>query len=274
MMADQRYEPMFIDEQVIRSVYDLDYCHRANGVNDDILKRYVIGSTAMRWNDWTEKPGYRSVFPPFVRVEEWADVAVPFSGFYESVHDALIDQTLERMMGDSDGDSIKEALEFANGDMDWGKVHLEYARAYASELLGDERHTFVRLHSPREYNFTTDRIFIKMPLNSLWKMYRLKEVQARLKEVAADLFTSRSGFHSFYDPDVTTWGSHLKWDANQWLAVLQSYLDVTIPVTTGTFDSECEEHLMERWVSNGNLDNLLWSSLSNPSKVEELLGEG
>jgi hypothetical protein len=82
---------------------------------------------------------------------------------------------------------------------------------------------FDDLSSPREYNFTTDRIFIKLHPDALSAMTTAVLVSPAGLEMfgarCAANFTSRDGFMSSYDPDYTTWGTTdtwgTTWDHNQ-----------------------------------------------------------
>ena len=81
--------------------------------------------------------------------------------------------------------------------------------------------TYESMESPREYNFTTDALYVTV--NDPALLYSLTDTP-KLNAVAAEFFTSRPGFHSFYSPLVDTWGELAEWDHNQLGALLTAYL--------------------------------------------------
>lgn len=159
---------------------------------------------------------------------------IPFDGFYNSVHDAAIDYALSSMFQDENGDETPIAhyvygitrKHGAQNAPHWQQVWNLYAAAFV-EYFSDEYDIplkFAELNSPREYNFTTDRVecvISRATVRALWR----KVDRARLTEVCAERHTSRSGFISFYSPDFTTWGSVDKWDANQVESLIIASID-------------------------------------------------
>lgn len=77
------------------------------------------------------------------------------------------------------------------------------------------------MKSPREYNFSTDALFVTV---NDPKLVLLRTRPSNLNTVAAEFFTSRPGFHSFYSPLVDTWGEITEWDHNQLGALLTACL--------------------------------------------------
>lgn len=158
---------------------------------------------------------------------------IPFSGFYNSVWDGEIDNCEEMAIENlkEDWDSVEgfEAVwddgvvyEILNANTDYRKMHEQIAEAYVG-LLADELNeefgfgvglTFKELNSPREYNFTTDRIFAEVDLSDIVRVYR-KVGRKAVAKIARIMFTSYDGFISFYPPDIRDWGSVRDWDHNQ-----------------------------------------------------------
>jgi hypothetical protein len=178
------------------------------------------------------------------------NILIPFAGFYESWHDANIDGALEQMLGDSSGSPIAGLMEHAwRGN--FAPTHAAYAAAYAEAFLDEFeiKGMFESMHSPREYNFTTDRLFCDVPDEEMQRIYA-EVPRATLDKFAAKRFTSRDGFSSFYSPDVDTWGALDGWDHNQLGCLLAAH------VGEG-FDQAKECDLMERWMGNGHLEDAL-----------------
>lgn len=195
--------------------------------------------------------------------------SIPFSGFYESLHDSEMDDTLNRMFSDrasgchSNDGLVNRAFEAC----DWQAVQVEYAQAYAENFaaqFGLKTLRFSELQSPREYNFTTDRIFCTIGRAELRRLRR-EVSRDTLAQVAAEYFTSRSGFYSYYSPDVSTWGKVDKWDLNQCGALLTAL--ARDKSSDGTFDHWAEHSLMESDRGNGCLDNMLDSNIKDIGRL-------
>lgn len=177
---------------------------------------------------------------------------IPFSGFYQSLHDAQLDDALEQMFSDRrTGTQVNSRLiNEAHSAVDWGFVHISYAWAYA-DAFADEfgvKLSFESLRSPKEYNFTTDRIFAEISEDEVRRLFDEADKQ-RLTEVAKDEFTSRSGFISFYDPNWRLWGDITCWDHNQVGTLLLSLVG-------DEFDEWAEVSLMSPAYENGRLETL------------------
>lgn len=185
---------------------------------------------------------------------------IPFSGFYETLHDAEIDSTLDRMLGDDCGDPFPGLMSHAwRGD--FSHAHNAYARAYAVRFLSEFKikGEFESMQSPREYNFTTDRIFCEIPADEIARI--LKETpRATLDACAAEWFTSRSGFISSYSPDVDDWGDVSSWDHNQCGCLIAAY--VHHKRDGEQFEDGEQFDLMESWFCNGCCDDALCECLT------------
>lgn len=185
---------------------------------------------------------------------------LPFAGFYGSSHDSNLDLALERLFSDrATGCHINQGLmNRAFDSIDWQMVHTKYASAYV-DAFADEFGIdlkFESLQSPKYYNFETDRIFCEISEDEVRRL--LLDVDlGDLTTCAKERFTSRSGFHSFYDPDWRTWGDVLEWDHNQVGTVLEAL----------AWDLD-ELTLMEPAECNGRFDE--WMTADN-EKVCRLL---
>ncbi len=189
---------------------------------------------------------------------------IPFSGFYESTHDSMLDDALNQMFSDDSGNPNDSLVYRAFDAIDWQKAQTEYARHYVkafSEEFELKGLTFESMQSPREYNFTTDRIYCHVPASTV-AMMRRKTPRAILASIAKDMFTSRSGFISFYSPDVANWGPMREWDHNQLLALITAYVQ---HMKNGESFGQWEEaELMEPYRDNGYLDNWLFEGAEFP----------
>src|SRR5574343_543281 len=156
---------------------------------------------------------------------ETREIVIPFSGFYESLHDSEIDETINRMFSDDNGNENNGLSRRIYDACNFRDVHTAYAKEYAARFAGEfelPSLTFKELVSPREYNFTTDRIFCTIENADIEKM-RDETTPLSLEAKARDMFTSCDGFISFYDPDYKTWGDITEWDHNQLACLLSAY---------------------------------------------------
>lgn len=178
---------------------------------------------------------------------------IPFSGFYNSLHDSSLDDALDQMFSDhATGCTVNHKLRDRAFDAcQWGLVHANYAAAYATALAREFKIalTFESLKSPREYNFETDRIICEISLDEV-KRLRAETSEKPFRDLARERFTSCSGFVSFYEPDVDDWGAIGTWDLNQVGTLIAAYIDEQAP----GFDMLAEYDLMESARANGRLD--------------------
>lgn len=187
---------------------------------------------------------------------------IPFSGFYYSVHDEMVQNPLHRDFENNDA-LLYKAIDC----VDWREVQKEYAKEYAQNFaseFGISSLCFESLQSPREYNFATDRIFCHINCAEV-KRILSKTDRKVFQQKAHEMFTSRSGFISFYDPDISQWGDVETWDHNKVYCLLCAYVEQEHPTD---WDMWAEWALMEDWICNGNLDSAIWAT--NPQPLDRL----
>ena len=184
---------------------------------------------------------------------------IPFSGCYESLHDSEIDRAVESAFQDDTGEVSDHGLELLNklwGEINVHPVRRAYAAAYAGKFAEEfkiDGLIFETMVSPREYNFTTDRIFCLMPLDTAERLYAGVN-KSDFREHVKRRFTSRDGFASFYSGNLDEWPVELsEWDHNQIGALLEF-------LAGEDFDQWTEHALCEDFSCNGLIDNWLCSS--------------
>ena len=105
---------------------------------------------------------------------------IPFSGFYESVHDVVIDEVLTDGFG-GDSDELPDGF-WDEAQIDWESLRKYYAKAYVEQALytleladssvkaGPEILSSILdnlvIDSPREYNFRTDELWVDLEFHS------------------------------------------------------------------------------------------------------------
>lgn len=199
-------------------------------------------------------------------------IELPFAGFYESIHSEEIDRALEDGFNyDYETGDEKEVPDIWGADYDYNAICREYCKEY-TEAFGDKFGldlTFDDMWSPREYNFSTDRIFALVPRDQINKIRKEAEAHDGWGEYIKERFTSSSGFHSFYSSDYrdVEWTRELL-DECQYEVILQYWLE-NISDETGTEGWYMEEVYM---VQDFEMCN--WDSIVNAHrKIEEYLRE-
>lgn len=188
------------------------------------------------------------------------EIQIPFAGFYGSAHDSEIDRELEDIAESwysKTGRDIPESMSQLFFDAaDYGNAFLEYAKEYA-ESFADEYlpgAEFVELTSPREYNFATDRIFMRVPRVTVARMWR-KTDRKILDRITKERFTSCDGFISGYRNDWREWGRLSEWDYNQLGTLLLAFLETE---RGEKWDMWAEFDLVESFRCNGGIHSALW----------------
>lgn len=149
---------------------------------------------------------------------------IPFPGFYESILSSELDRVEEmeaENLEDDEGVDLEQAYGILLDCTDHQRVQEEVAKAWVFEYAGLLCEdvlaldlNFKELISPREYNFTTDKVLCTVPENSIKVLFDTVH-KSTLSDVCEDHLKSRDGFHSFYDHRWETWGDVTEWDANQ-----------------------------------------------------------
>ncbi len=135
------------------------------------------------------------------------EIFIPFTGFYQSTHDSQFDFYVEGEIEHliEQGHTTEQAEKWRDS-INWQAVHIEYAKKYVenfqnwiNEALKDKNISdmefsfeFKELISPREYNFTTNRILCTIDTNQL-KTMRDSISPMALNDAISEKFTSRSG---------------------------------------------------------------------------------
>ena len=156
---------------------------------------------------------------------------IPFDGFYESSIGSDIDHQIgQQIEWDTDiydlNEDEQQVLEDSylsiNRSYFYNQIAEDYTNFYIDalnkRLKGFTLNAkFKLLTSPKEYNFETDRIFIEIEENHAvdFIKYLVKNYKKELEKKIQDMFTSRSGFISFYKNSIDLWTKDFKeWDCN------------------------------------------------------------
>ena len=192
---------------------------------------------------------------------------IPFSGFYCTLHESALDDAVEQMFS-TDGCVVNHGLvDRAQFECEWRDVMKSYAKEYAEQFSRefDIPLEFDSMESPKYYNFTTDRIFCRVPLEVCIRLESELPDNA-LADQAREMFTSRDGFTSFYSPDVESWGDIAEWDHNQIGCLIEAYVLHQNP----DFDQYAEAALMEDAQCNGEFWEWIDDSTPNMGRLHKV----
>lgn len=206
------------------------------------------------------------------------DIQIPFSGFYESIHDRLIDEAIENGFNyDYETgeeieltDEVKDAI--FSTDIDWDAIRLEYCKHYVN-AFGDEFGldlTFDEMTSPKFYNYETDRIFCKVPAEQINKIrVEVYNNDSSWRQYLQDNFSDCDGHWSNYsnDPKSEDWTKETL-DACQYGAILSFWLNNISERVQHKFWNEKEYFLTE------DFEMFNWDSIIEATnKIKQYLKE-
>jgi len=183
-------------------------------------------------------------------MSEYIKGKIPFFGFYDTILSQTISDALEQMFQDAQGAVIDDGLHMqAYNDVRWRDAYVAVAKVYCEEFakwVGLDI-TFRDLWSPPEYNFITDEIWVYISRDSLLYAHASVDKEILDKEARRQL-TSRDGFHSDHDPDITTW----PYDVCEWNSVQVAVLmdAVALELTRqehSKYDRDGEEKHFGQW---------------------------
>lgn len=191
-------------------------------------------------------------------------IQIPFDGFYESVSDHLIDNVVD-MAFDYEGTGMPDIPD--DFWIKWNSkgVCVAYANLYVSmfnvwineELGVDITLSFGKIVSPQFYNFETDRIFCTISEDDVEKLFAVTAYKD-LEEVALERHSQRSGFVSFYSPDLKK--APWIYDVSCWDSV---QLQTLLMAAMKSHGLELDVWgLMESCSGSGDLDNVVWGHCS------------
>lgn len=129
------------------------------------------------------------------------EIFINFGGFYGSIHEAQIETQFE---------AYEDNIDTGANERDWTKTQINYAKKYLKKIeqfLFNEgvetKFKFVRIESPRQYNFETDKIavnILKKHQKSIINFVN-NNFSNELIELVKTQTTPRDGYRPFYTFD-------------------------------------------------------------------------
>jgi hypothetical protein len=166
------------------------------------------------------------------------EIFIDFGGFYESIHSYRIGDRIEM---DLDWHPDFQCDEI--GSVNWRETFIDYSKEYVYRLNQelDLNLSFVDLHSPKYYNYTTDKIIAKVNEEDKKTLSRYI-YDSDFLEWANPRLTSRSGFHSFYNgvKGLLEMAQHYEKDQEVLIGLVIDWLITKEEINDNIFDLEIE----------------------------------
>lgn len=191
------------------------------------------------------------------------EIQIPFAGFYITLHSSEAEHEIQSMVDwycEDVGEDMPESLVKRLEDTaDFNNFNLQYAKAY-TEAFCDEYlmgfGQFTEMTSPKFYNFETDRLFMRLPLEMVMTMFANLDKDT-LTRVSKERHTSYDGFCSHYSPRWKEWGNVEDWDHNQLATLLVAHLEEE---NGEEWDIWKEYSLVEDLSEYEHISDWLWNS--------------
>ena len=175
-------------------------------------------------------------------------VQIPFAGFYETHHDELITEAIEQGFNyNYETDEEQEVPDIWGADIDYTAIHIEYCKRFVEEFADayDLTLEFDDMTSPREYNFSTDRLFVIAEKSQIDKIRKEVYEHSGWAEYVKENFTDRDGFWSFVSSDWQDedWQKDVLSEA-QYEVIIRYWLNQIANQIGSDMEYESEIHLM------------------------------
>lgn len=133
-----------------------------------------------------------------------------FDGFYNTILDDLYEIT-------DDIENYGDVTEEEYNTINWKEVYKSIGEEYTYQYweqnkeqlkeLGINNIKFIKIDSPRFYNYSTDKLVVEVDFNSRAIKTKIKELKDSysFKQYIKENYSSFSGFYSFYSNDSNTW---------------------------------------------------------------------
>lgn len=134
-----------------------------------------------------------------------------FSGFYYSIWENNIESEEKQII---EYYNEENGTELSWDDFNWTYDFVSYSKAITEvimEAIKDEfpglvvSYEFEELIQPKEYNFSTDTIYIKLDLDKAVLLSIIAENREKLTEKIKEKYTSCSGFISWHSNKYEDW---------------------------------------------------------------------
>lgn len=126
------------------------------------------------------------------------EIHINFGGFYESIHDAQIESQF-KLHEDGAGTGAQER-DYTKTQVNYSKEYLKKMEQFLFDNKIEVKFKFVRIESPRQYNFETDKIAVNILKKHQKAIVNFvnNKFTIELIELVRTQTTQRDGYHPFY----------------------------------------------------------------------------
>lgn len=129
------------------------------------------------------------------------EIFINFGGFYNSIHDAQIEFQFEACEDSIDSEAQKR--DYTKTQINYSKKYLKKIEQFLFNEKIEVKLNFVRIESPREYNFETDKIVVNLLKKHQKSIINFvnNKFAVELIELIKTQTTARDGYRPFYTFD-------------------------------------------------------------------------
>jgi hypothetical protein len=154
------------------------------------------------------------------------ETVVPFfPGFYHSYLSDMVDNEIEYYLDDEDNTETYDDIE---DRLDYQKAYKEISKQWLNKFnnITGLNLEYIEIDSPREYNFTTDRLIARISSEELNPLKNIPKTEPEtFQRVLNRHFKSYDGFCSFYSNDIDDWDKDMdELDCNEVMAYIEAYI--------------------------------------------------
>lgn len=172
-----------------------------------------------------------------------------FSGFYYSIWDGLIDDYLEY---ESEEQGVEYIEDYSVDFEEYSKGIVKAIDQSLSSLGLDIDLEFQSLVRPREYNFETDSINVKLTLDFDKFISMVADKREEILPILKERYSNRDGFYSYYSNDYQEWFNDLLNNFEEEQHKVGAMLEILCEIEEITTDD-----VIEAFISNDGVGNYI-----------------
>lgn len=172
------------------------------------------------------------------------EVKIPSEGFYYSFISDLVDEYIQEK---------EEYYDLECDSVDFEGISKEYTSLYQSHIKDvtglEVPISFKELVSPREYNFSTDEIYVSVSFSDMEKLhiFLMSQCATEVQNKVDSIYKSRECFFSYYSDFCEEWKSKPlhEWDSNELFLLMPSVEDYNELYESNNFgcNGEISDHV-------------------------------
>lgn len=167
-----------------------------------------------------------------------------FFGFYGTHLGAMLEGEADKIIEEDWLNINQVVFDFDTAYSEVSELYVnEIERTVKSDIGIDIQLEFVELHSPRFYNFSNDRAFVKMTVDVEEVLSMCMASKEDVSKYVKENFTSVSGFTSFVPNNFNEWIEVIRSEGDRWELMVSELLTFLL-----TLSGVEESHVVE-WIT-------------------------